>query len=324
MARIVLEISSSSQTRKELQRFDVNEIHIGRGYHNDVIIQDPFVSSSHVVLRRGEPGWLLEDQDSRNGTFIFPMRLAKRVKTRLTMGCPIASGEAFQIGTTTIRIFLPEHCIAPTKRFEQHGRFLSTVNNGINAAYAIFGFFILYYVQLLYWFPRFEIETGQVFFIETLIFLFLVIWSSIWAFIGRLIRHKSKFRLHVTLACFFLIGMVPIINAGSMVGFIFADPLLDGLVVLIGGGAAFTLLLMGHEQVSTFLPFRSRLIFSAMIPIVFYLISGIGYFSFQEEFQPNPDHYINLKPPIFRPFFVDSIGDFVINETAEVFEKNDK
>jgi len=250
--------------------------------------------------------------------------LAKRVKTRVTTGCPIASGESFQIGTTTIRIFLPEHCIAPTKRMEQHSRFLSSINNGINAAYAILGFFILYYVQLLYWFPRFEIEPGQVFFLETLIFLFWVVWSGIWAFIGRLIRHKSKFRLHLTLACFFMIGMVPIINVGSMIGFIFADSLWDGLVVLIGGGAAFTLLLMGHEQVSTFLPFRARLIFSAMIPLGFYLISGIGYFSFQKDFQPNPDHYINVKPPIFRPFFVDSIGDFVINETVEVFEKNDK
>ncbi|HSV44039.1 MAG TPA: FHA domain-containing protein [Candidatus Bathyarchaeia archaeon] len=324
MARIVLEISSSSHTRKELRRFDANEIHIGRGYHNDVIIQDPFVSSSHAVLRRDEQGWLLEDQNSRNGTFIFPMRLAKRVKTAVTTACSIVSGESFQIGTTTVRMFLPEHSIAPTKRFEQHGRFLSSINNRINAAYAIFGFFILYYVQFLYWFPRFEIETGQVFFIEMLIFLFLVIWSSIWAFIGRLIRHKSKFRLHLTLTCFFMIGMVPIINAGSMIGFIFADALFDGFVVLIGGGVAFTLLLMGYEQVSTFLPFRSRLVFSAMIPIVFYLISGIGYFSFHEDFQPNPEHYINVKPPIFRPFFVDSIGDFVINETTEVFEKNDK
>jgi hypothetical protein len=55
-------------TRHRLERFPVT---VGRGYTNDVILDDPKVSAAHVRIERAEDGrLLLRDVGSTNGTFL--------------------------------------------------------------------------------------------------------------------------------------------------------------------------------------------------------------------------------------------------------------
>jgi hypothetical protein len=52
-------------------RVDGNEAYIGRGYDNDVIVDDPYVASRHVRVFRDTAGRLVaEDAGSKNGLFI--------------------------------------------------------------------------------------------------------------------------------------------------------------------------------------------------------------------------------------------------------------
>jgi pSer/pThr/pTyr-binding forkhead associated (FHA) protein len=47
-----------------------DEICIGRGYDNDVVLDDPFLSARHLRLRRDDDGgWVAEDQGSANGLY---------------------------------------------------------------------------------------------------------------------------------------------------------------------------------------------------------------------------------------------------------------
>jgi ABC transport system ATP-binding/permease protein len=48
---------------------------IGRNTEADVVLEDPRVSWQHAVLRWEHDGWLLEDTNSRNGTFLGPDRV---------------------------------------------------------------------------------------------------------------------------------------------------------------------------------------------------------------------------------------------------------
>ena len=43
---------------------------IGRNPEADVVLDDPRVSWQHAVLRWEHDGWLLEDTNSTNGTFV--------------------------------------------------------------------------------------------------------------------------------------------------------------------------------------------------------------------------------------------------------------
>ena len=68
---------------------------IGRSPDNDLILNDPEVSGWHAQIRQDESGFLLEDLQSSNGTFLNGARLG--TPTRLT------SGALIKVGATQIQ-----------------------------------------------------------------------------------------------------------------------------------------------------------------------------------------------------------------------------
>lgn len=71
----VLEVINEGPARGK--RYDVYLplVHIGRGAHNDVVIDDDSVSDTHAKLQRREDGWFLVDLGSTNGTYVGGSRL---------------------------------------------------------------------------------------------------------------------------------------------------------------------------------------------------------------------------------------------------------
>jgi pSer/pThr/pTyr-binding forkhead associated (FHA) protein len=51
-------------------------VHVGRGPHNDFVIDDDSVSDSHAKLQRREAGWFVVDMDSTNGTYVAGHRVS--------------------------------------------------------------------------------------------------------------------------------------------------------------------------------------------------------------------------------------------------------
>lgn len=54
--------------------------HIGRGAHNDILLNDDSVSESHAKLQRRDNRWILIDLDSTNGTYVSGERLTGEVE----------------------------------------------------------------------------------------------------------------------------------------------------------------------------------------------------------------------------------------------------
>ncbi len=50
--------------------------HVGRGAHNDVIVDDDSVSETHAKLQRRDDGWHVVDVESTNGTYVGGQRIA--------------------------------------------------------------------------------------------------------------------------------------------------------------------------------------------------------------------------------------------------------
>jgi len=78
-------------------RFEKDEIRIGRGYDNDVIVDDPYVSPSHLRITRSEAGLVADDAGTPNGTFVNG---GKSKIGRLLLN----GGEPIRIGRTFIRV----------------------------------------------------------------------------------------------------------------------------------------------------------------------------------------------------------------------------
>jgi Inner membrane component of T3SS, cytoplasmic domain len=90
-------------------RFSGPEVHIGRAYDNDVVLDDPFVAARHVrVFRSGAGELVAEDTGSVNGLFLDR---DKRRHERIA----IDGERPIRIGHTHLRIREGDHAVAPER-----------------------------------------------------------------------------------------------------------------------------------------------------------------------------------------------------------------
>jgi len=71
----ILEVVNEGVSRGKRYDVRVPLAHVGRGAHNDIVIDDDSVSDIHAKLQRREDGWYLIDLGSTNGTYVGGSRL---------------------------------------------------------------------------------------------------------------------------------------------------------------------------------------------------------------------------------------------------------
>lgn len=100
---VVLEVLGTTNNVLSRERYAKGLVRIGRGYGNDLIINDEHTDVEHAELRVDEQGRLwLEDLDSVNG-----VRLAKT--RELTSRSLVSSGDMFLIGRNKLRVYFSDH-----------------------------------------------------------------------------------------------------------------------------------------------------------------------------------------------------------------------
>lgn len=86
-------------------------VSFGRALHNTVVLDDPFVAPSHARLEQAEDGQLqLAVGPSVNGALLGKRRLASGDHAVLD-----GASHSFQLGTTRLRLRLPDPAIAPER-----------------------------------------------------------------------------------------------------------------------------------------------------------------------------------------------------------------
>jgi len=92
----VLEVQTEGAPIQRL--IDKDIFTIGRGSHNDCMIDDPSVSREHARIVRSPDGYYVEDLKSRNGTFVDGRRIFKE---------KLADGGQIRIGAIEVRFRSP-------------------------------------------------------------------------------------------------------------------------------------------------------------------------------------------------------------------------
>lgn len=66
------------------KRFEVSVplAHVGRGAHNDIVIESDSVSDSHAKIQKREAGWFVVDMSSTNGTYVGGQRIQGEAQLR--------------------------------------------------------------------------------------------------------------------------------------------------------------------------------------------------------------------------------------------------
>jgi hypothetical protein len=170
-------------------RVDGSEISIGRGYDNDVVVDDPYVAARHVRVLRDETGQLVaEDAGSANGMYLDGSR-NRQDRIAIDGATPI------RIGHTFIRIREVGHAVEPERLAGSKHRFVPAIA-AITLTLALFG-----YLALIVWFAQTSEPHLSDYLTPMLILVSAALgWIGLWSLLSRLFFGQSHFLRHVLIA----------------------------------------------------------------------------------------------------------------------------
>jgi hypothetical protein len=173
-----------SRHRDIAARFRITgpEARIGRGYDNDVIVDDPYVAAQHLRVFRDETGQLVaEDMGSTNGTYL------DGGKNRLARF--IVDGEnPIRIGQTFLRFRESDHAVEGERLARAEWRILPVVLT------AVLGVSTLGFDALKVWLTQTSEPRASNYLASLLtIIATILVWVGMWALLSRIFSGRSHF-----------------------------------------------------------------------------------------------------------------------------------
>ncbi len=163
------------------------ELRIGRGYGNDVVIDDPYVAVEHLVVMRDAEGRLIaRDLGSVNGTFL------DRDTRRLDH--VVLDGEhRLRIGHTWLRIRDAAHAVPPERAMEPQRRLLP-IALGLGAV--VIGIEVL----SIWLNDTQEPKPSRYLLTPLVVTLVLVVWTAVWSVLSRIFIGQAKLERNLLIA----------------------------------------------------------------------------------------------------------------------------
>lgn len=287
----VLEKSGRVHERFRITRFPAT---IGRGYGNDIILDDDFVSAAHARIELDEAGQAtLVDLDSDNGTFVLPKLDRTR---RLALG----TNTLVRIGHTLIRLRTPE-CEVPKARRDSLGvnRTSRWLAGGFGASLSI-GVVIALMLIEGYQTSTQIIRPEQLLLHALPVVLAIPVWAGLWALASRGFAHHTFYLAHVSIASLGVAGFYILDTTAEYYAFALSAGLSADLVFEAAGGLVAAAMLYGHLRFATLLTPR---IVATTATLVSATLVGLSLFTSHVqglEFSDELPYPGELKPAMFK------------------------
>jgi Inner membrane component of T3SS, cytoplasmic domain len=184
---IWIEILSRHRDVAERHRFEGGEVRIGRGYENDLVLDDPHVAVNHLRIRRDEAGALIaEDVGSANGLYLD--RSPER-QERIALD----GDRVIRIGGVLLRVREPGYAV-PRERPEVPARRLWPVALALAAA-------ILAVEILSLWLAETAEVKASRYVTPVLSLAGLALgWTAVWTVLSRIFAGRAPFERHLITA----------------------------------------------------------------------------------------------------------------------------
>jgi hypothetical protein len=163
------------------------ELSIGRGYGNDVLIDDPYVAPAHLRIRRDVDGSLVaEDLGTVNGSFVDR---AKEPFDRVVLD----GEQRLRIGHTYLRIRDAAHPVVPERTVQPQRRLLPIA--------AGLGALIIGIEVLTVWLNETAEPKLQRYLLTPLVVaLVLLVWTAIWSVLSRIFAGQARLERNLLIA----------------------------------------------------------------------------------------------------------------------------
>ena len=194
----VLDRRAGVRQRVRLRAFPAS---IGRGYDNDVILDDRYADARHARVEwDGQGGLVLIDQGSVNG-------LQDPMTGQRSWQVPVRAGLEVRIGRTVLRFVDPAAALEPALRLETGAEGGGAESRPLRAVAVILGTGLL--LGLNTWLGKTDRVRLSGLLGDALVALLMVmVWAGAWALVNRITQHRFRFLEHMYIPCVVLAGFI--------------------------------------------------------------------------------------------------------------------
>jgi len=307
MAKIIIEETNRLGHVISRHKFDQLPVSIGRGYQNDLILNDPFVSPEHLIIQETDAGWQALDQGSENGVKLKLHSPASRTDS-------LQSGDEIIIGRTRLRLFSPTHSVVATHLLPTKASLPQIIARPIIAVSTIILVFIILLLDEQLTANR-QIGIDKLLANSLPTFMFSLVWAGIWTFVGRVITHRASFLPHFIAALMlFLISMLTA-NIGEYLTYNLNSETAATVFEIIVIGVALAGLFYINLTNSTNMSRRTVIVTSHSTAWSILVVGMFFQFVNKPEFLASPEYPTELKAPFAK---------LTSSKTLEEFLKDSK
>jgi hypothetical protein len=312
MAKVIVEISGHGPAPQAYKSFDSFPVRIGRGYRNDLILYDRYVCSDHLMIFDGEDGWVLEDVSEHNGVLVKGRQsLMKRIS--------IKSGDEVVIGQTRLRFVSPDHRVLPAFQLTKTDRLIRRPLLAVTLTLAIMG------IEIFDQYSKSSetIDFSKYLFRILMLPVMVVFWSSLWTFIGQLLRHKQQFIAQYNVTASVVILSYLSSQLSNYAGYFFGSNLVEQMVGAMLGVIQGVFILFGNLTFATRLSMKKKVISAVVIAVVIQLIYIFSFLTMEDDFHQVGDFCGCLKPPYLNFDYKTSPEQF-LKDSEKIFPRLEK
>ena len=297
-------------------QFNGQSIRIGRAYDNDLILHDPYVEGSHVVLVYDPEKDLFyfHDQDTVNGTQV----IRDKGNERDAREGLLYSGDSICIGKTLLKVRSRVHEVPRALPISFWDKFLSLTGSW---SVVILAGLLVVLLEVLNQYlsdPRIEKLNGKIF--NSANELFIVgVYAAFWSMIARVQRHESRTLVHASIGAWLLVAL----SAQTLLQPVLIYNLdlfaLQSVVNVIFSGIFMFLAAFASLYLASDMKLPKRSLFALIVPAGLLLTQVVNYFQ-RPEFVPWPDYDHVIVSPAWQ--WTSPIDEFqFIQNSAELYDR---
>jgi pSer/pThr/pTyr-binding forkhead associated (FHA) protein len=275
-------------------RLNALPLTLGRGYDNDLVLDDPYVDAHHArVTLDGADGIVMEDLGSLNGLF-GPDTPARATRVLIRPGAQVRVGHTtlrFRDAAEPVPVALRD---VPDRawRLPAATRWLATPWGRLLVAAAAIGAMTFYV-----WLGSYERSSGtSAFEVAFTMALIVSIWAGIWAIASRIVVHRFHFLEHAMVASGVVLATLAYVVLEQWGSFLFPDNGISDPAEVIFGLALFGGWIAGHLAFSSTMTRRRRWRIGLLTGCILFAVGGLIEFAKRDSFSDVPEFSGVIKP----------------------------
>jgi hypothetical protein len=312
---IIIEEISHGHKLLSRQKFAPNNITIGRGYDNDIIISDPHVCPEHLQLHFNGEHWLVDDQGSINGSFL------EGSKDNVIQH-KVSSGDIISIGKSQVRFVFPSHPVSESIAISPFESLINLARHPVVLAlsmtlFALIGGWIINLNNAN------EVSLTQILVPTIGLTLGFALWPAGIALVSHLTKHDARFwtQMGISFIFFNLMWLSDIFenivhfNTSSNFSMLW---LLSIIPLLLAFGLFWLNCYVGFHMT-----LRRRNVVASCLILLLFGGSFVIQMSKQPDFNPRPQFDTTIMSPVF--IFAPSTNvETFVSDASKLFDKATK